>query len=220
MGRNKGQEYEDKIVKILEDKKLFPLHLKNNMQGNDAAIVHKGATYFVEVKNRDAPDYGQKRLVWDQLTKWQWSENDIIAQLFTQYGIVNQHINPGFIPKRYSVLPKENITAADKRFDQIAFKKNGIPIPNTCLHDFYARRNCYYIQIEGKGFYHLQRDIAQLGVPQYKPDLYLRLRAKTHSSSPIYNYSFFAVINADKNSASITGFDLEELGGKSFPPIQ
>lgn len=218
MPRNKGQKYEDYINELLETKGVLPLHLKGNMGANDAAFTHKGVDYYVEVKNKSAPDYGQKRLIWDYVKKWQWSETDIISTTFDIWKVTD-NIDKNFIPKRYSVVPKEKITLSDRASDRRAFEKKGIYIPNTTLHDFYARRNCYYIQIEGKGFYHLQKDVANLGVPQYKPDLYVRLRAKTHSSHPVYNYSFFAVIQADKGSAAVTKYDLEELGGRDFPPF-
>jgi hypothetical protein len=213
---NKGQQYEYDITELIKSNGItVPLDLQNN----DTGFVYKGVEYFVEVKNKTAPDYGQKGLVWSQIHKWQWRENDSISKMFDAIGVTGL-IDPKFVPKLYSVS-KHLLTPMDRSADQRAFEQSNIPLTGAgYLHDFYARKNCYYIQIEGKGFYHLQKDIAQLGVPQFDPDLTLRLRAKTHASIPVHHYSFFAVIQANRRSIRFTKYDLEEKNGRIFPPIK
>jgi len=213
---NKGQKYEAYIYNLLEERGIkIPLDLA----GNDVGFRHKGVDYYVEVKNRKAPDYGQKGLVWDKTDKWKWREQDNISQMFDDIGVIGM-IDKSFEPKLYTIA-NESLTAADRSSDQRAFEKSNIPLVGASyLYNFYARRKCYYIQIEDKGFYYLQKDIANLGVPQFAPTLTLRLRAKTHHSFPIHKYSFFAVIRANKSSIGVTKFDFEEKGGKKFPPIE
>jgi hypothetical protein len=216
---NLGQLYEQKIRGLLRAKSVLPLILETNLGNNDAGFVNNGVSYFVEVKNRTAPDFGQKGLIWEKSSrKWEWREQDVVSKLYDQFG-AKKHIDKNFIPRRYTVEPLHRITLADKKYDQKSFEKRGILLTNlNLLYKFYARKSCYYIQIENKGIYYLQRDIANLNVPRFVPELYLRLRAKTHHSNPTYAYSFFAVMTARTPAMHPSPFDLEERAGK-FPAI-
>ena len=220
MASNQGQLYEKKIRDLLRAKSLLPLILETNLGANDAGFVHRGVNYFVEVKNRTAPDFGQKGLIWDKSTKkWDWREHDVVSKLYDQFG-AKKYIDKNFIPRRYSVEPLHKLTLSDKKFDQKTFEKRGILLTNlNLLYKFYARKDCYYIQIENKGLYYLLQDVANLNVPRFVPELYMRLRAKTHHSSPTYAYSFFAVMTARTPAMHQSPFDLEEKIGV-FPPIK
>ncbi len=210
---NLGQKYEKKIQEILQNRGLLP----DNLCLNDAGFRHNGMNFFVEVKNRAAPDFGQKKLNWDKQNGWQWSEKDIITDLYDQLGVM-KYIDKNFVPRRYTVSAS-SISMLDKKFDRQQFEKSGIVLDNPkYLNEFYARKNCFYIQIEDKGFYHLKNDVANLVVPRFMPELTLRLRAKTHQSIPIYSYSFFAVIQAKTNAMLKSPYDLEEKIGE-FPPF-
>lgn len=213
MPKNLGQKYETTIQNILRNRNLLPKLLK----GNDAGFKHHGVRYFIEVKNVNAPDYGQKGLTWSEAAGWKWRKKDAITDFYDALGVTN-YIDPNFKPRRYTVK-KENITFQDKQFDQLNFEKSGIPLAGAdCLFDYYAKKECYYIQVEGLGFYYMKRDIANLVVPQFTPTLTLRLRAKTHHSNPHHAYSFFAVINAHTNAVYQSMYDLEEAVGE-FPPF-
>ncbi len=215
MSLNQGQIYERKIQQILRTRNLLP----NNLEGNDAGFIQRGISYFVEIKNKNAPDFGQKGLIWSKSTKtWNWRETDVVTGLYDGFGVKN-YIDRNFVPRRHSIEPKEKISEQDKKFDQQNFEKSGITLPNiNLLYEFYARKRCFYIQIEGKGLFYLKQDAASLGVPRFNPLLTLRLRAKTHHSLPIHAYSFFAVIQAKTNNLTSSPFDLEEKVGK-FPAI-
>jgi len=209
---NIGMQYEDYIRNILRNKNLLP----ENLRGNDAGFIHKGIYYYVEVKNRTAPDFGQKRLIWNQEDGWHWAIEDIVTEIYDKYDVIN-YINPKFIPRRHSI-PKDDISQDDKRYNQLQFEKSGITFGDlSILYEYYARKECYYIQVEGSGFYYLKRDVADLNVPQFSPVLSLRLRAKTHHSYPIYAYSFFVVIQTTRKPDN-SAFDLEEEIG-TFPNI-
>jgi hypothetical protein len=210
---NKGQLYEKEIRKLLRQQNLLP----ENLHGNDAGFIHKGVEYFLEVKNKDAPDFGQKGLIWSQENGWEWRENDTISELLDIFGVI-ELIDPEFIPRRHSIQ-KHRITLEEKRYDQQQIKISGVELEDIhYLYEYYARKNCYYIQVEGKGFYFLLEDIAKLNVPQFSPKLTLRLRAKTHHRDPIYAYSFFAVINSNTSRIPKSIYDIEEKIGE-FPPI-
>jgi len=213
MVRTKGHTYEDAIKRLLELRHLLP----EDLEKNDAGFIHNRKSYFVEVKNETAPDYGAKKIIWNKPNRWHWNSKDKISDKFDKIKILEQ-INK-FIPKKHSTLDIE-ITEEDKQSDRRQFEKS-IPLLNNAsyIYEYYALKRCYYIQIQGKGFYYLKQDIANLGVPQFTPTVnFIRLRAKTHGSIPLYNYSFRAVIQARRNSFETSEFDLEEIVGK-FPPI-
>lgn len=210
---NKGQLYEVKIRDLLYKRGILP----DELHGNDAGFMHRGKPYYTEIKVKKAPDFGQKGMIWSKELGWQWRENDIVSEMFDSIGARNR-IDPNFEPRRYSIT-QEKITIADKRYDQEQIKMSGLQLDDiNFLYEFYARKNCYYIQIEELGFYHLKTDIANLGVPQFSPKLTLRLRAKTHHSKPIYRYSFFVVINSNLNKFPKSDYDLEEKVGQ-FPQL-
>jgi len=59
--RNRGQIYEDHIKSLLKERNLLP----DSLHENDAGFIHNGVVYYVEIKNQNAPDFGQKGLIWD-----------------------------------------------------------------------------------------------------------------------------------------------------------
>ena len=206
---------------MLVERGLLPTHLlgKLTLTGNDAGFVHKRKGYFLEIKNRTAPDYGAKKIVFDKGKKrWFWNEPDEMSDLFDEIGVLKQIKK--FEPRKY-IKPDDRLTQADKDFDRKNFEQT-IVLPGTSgaalLHKYYARKRCYYIQIEGKGFYHLLDDRADLRVPKFTPEVSLRLRAKPHSSYPVHNYSFRIVIVASRRSIPLSLFDLEDEN--RFPLIK
>ena len=75
-----------------------------------------------------------------------------------------------------------------------------------------------YIQLENYGFYHLEKDIANLGAKKFDGQISLRLRAKTNHSKPIYKYSFLVVMKLSKKPTK-SDWDLEGGDGRKFPKI-
>lgn len=217
MARNKGQNYEPHINKILEDKGFFPLHLRGHLEGRDSAFIHNGVIYYLELKNNAAPDFGQKALRWNHRDGWTWTTEDEVTKMYDDFK-VRERIPKSFTPNLYTVSVKD-FANSHRVADQRAFEQV-IPLEQKhYLHKFYARKQVHYIQVEDRGFYHLEQDVANLQVPQFDPDLTLRLRAKVRSSDSPNNYSFFAVIRVKSKSIRKTTFDIEEGFGKQFPPF-
>lgn len=218
---NKGLEYERKIKENLVSRALLPPHLLGKLTGtgNDAGFVHNGREFFLEVKNRSAPDYGAKKIIFDPAAKmWRWNEPDAMSDLFDKIGVLKKIAD--FEPRKY-VKPDGQLTQAGKEFDRKNFEQSidlGESAGASLLHEYYAKKNCFYIQVEGKGFYHLLDDRAGLGTRQFIPVVSLRLRAKPHSSIPIYNYSFRVVIVGARQSIPLSTYDLED--DKRFPEIR
>ncbi len=220
MPRNLGQKYEDEINQILEDKGFFPLQLKGNLGGNspDSAFTHRNGIYYLELKNKNAPDFGQKFMTWNEGSGWSWTTPDEITGMYDSFNVLGR-INSNFKPNLFT-KDKNSFQPQYKIEDQKAFENTFDLDAGDYLHRYYANKNCYYIQIENKGFYYLEQDVANLGVPQFDPDLTLRLRAKERDKSSHHSYSFLAVIRLKARSIRKTGYDIEEKGGKIFPLFQ
>lgn len=216
---NKGLMYERKIKDILTRRNLLPLTLAAKLiqSENDAGFVHNGKEFFLELKNISAPDYGARQIDYNPATNnWKWNKTNEMTLLFDRMGML-QKVKT-FVPRKFIKADNE-LTEADKAFDRTSFAHKvaedefdlaalgmtGAQI----LHEYYAKKKCYYIQIEGKGFYYLLNDPAGLGVPQFLPQVVFRLRAKTHGSQRISNYSFRVVITASRGTIVNSGFDLE-----------
>ncbi len=212
--QNKGLAYEQKIKQMLiNNGKLTAEGLSQvTSSGNDAGFTHDGKFYFLEVKNKSAPDYGSKKIIYrPKYKRWEWNvaDRDPMTMVFNKFGILSKIDK--FTPNKY-VLMDYQIQEKHKREDMKNFEKklgkediSGASL----LHQYYSEKECFYIQIEGKGFYHLAKDPANLGVPQFMPGIVIRLRAKPHSSLPYHNYSFRAVITASRRTFGGSTFDLD-----------
>jgi hypothetical protein len=218
---NKGLIYEESIRNILIAKGLLPPTLIVNVKDGkaDAGFIHDGKEFFLEIKNQTAPDFGSKKIIYDaKYDRWKWNDPDRISQLFNRLGVLKK-IND-FTPRKY-VKADSKLTKTDKKFDRQNFEHRIVDLGmagRNLLYDYYAEKKCYYIQIEGKGFYHLKRDVADLGVPKFNPTVELRLRAKTHGSDNIANYSFRVVIVSKRETMKESIYDIEGKT-KKFPPI-
>ena len=221
MARNAGQKYEDYIQDILKGKNLYPLIVKYD---NDAGFIHRGVSYYIEVKNVKAHDFGQKKLKWNKFDGWQWNEKDEITDLYDGYKIIDR-INKNFVPRKFTLPNDANFKEADREYDRVNFESGTIEINDfSAINSYYAKKECYYIQIEDRGFYYLERDKAVLGgnLLPFKPKITMRLRAKPHSTSNVskqYDYSFFAVLIAYPKSVMASEYDIEPKINKKFPLI-
>ena len=219
MGYNKGDNYEQNIFDLLTSKGLIAIGSARGGAGSatDIKFLYNFQEYNLEAKLDLEADYGQKMLKWDNGI-WSWCVDDAVTSFYTSVGVLDIVNAKNLIPNRYSIA-RDEITAQQKNQDQKAFEDK-VDIDINSLYDFYAGKNCYYIQIGGYGFYHLKQDILSLGTPQFDCKMKLRLRAKTIHSSPVYKYGFYAVLKVDKKEKPKKScYDLEQKDGRKFPPI-
>jgi hypothetical protein len=235
MGYNTGDTYEEKIFDICKKMGITPIgSTRAGAAANKADVEfnHLGKTYKLEVKNDKNPDYGQKRIHLDVANNlWIWAKPDASTKFYDQLNVssfINSHFspiwyqkkNPNVTFKRWTDKPN---TAAysliDLKSDQRNFEKS-IQIPLQSLFTYYKKRNTFYIQIEGSGFYHLDSDIAQLGTQQYRGELFLRFRVKHtgHSRGGPDKCQFMAVLKQKTKSAPSL-FNIETHTGQKFPKI-
>ena len=190
-GYNNGDKYEDKITKILIDKEILPKDYVRAGASDkaDVEINLKGKKIKIEIKGEKKvnPDFGQVSLIWSKDKGWFWREIEDkkeVIKIYKGLNIIKEHIN--FIPKRFS-KNKSELTMADQKNDS-QMEKSNIQIPVDTLFKYYEAKNTYYIQIQNLGFFHLAKDIFDIGTLQFPGKIYLRLRHKVHDS---YEYKMF-----------------------------
>lgn len=235
VGYNSGDDYEEKIYDICKDKKIIPLNFyRAGAAGNKADIifVHLGKEYNLEIKNMQNPDYGQKKLDYDLSKKvWSWvNENDPISIMYTKLGLIN-NIDENFIPiwyqkrqkvdGKYTSVPGKTYSLEDFKMDQSKFNYPLKKVPLETLFEYYSNKNTYYIQVEGSGFYHLKKDVANLNTPQFDGDISLRFRLKHagHTKHPPHSCQFLGALKLTKKPTK-SKYNLEDIEGQSFPKIQ
>jgi hypothetical protein len=219
MADNKGMIYENKINKLLKDNGIQ----KKNFQGAgsdsnapDAEITIGGVDYKVEVKLDLKVDFGQGSLDYD-LKKDKWilsgaptASGQAMRDFLEKVGVpklVNKAWGPKGPPRKFTV-PLKNFTKADVDYDYKNFKDTFVNVPSDAISDYYASKKTYYIQIGKFGLYYMGKDVAKLGVPEFKPQIRLRIRLKRGGSFPIYNYRFSTALQV--KSLPKSNMDLED----------
>lgn len=194
MGYNKGDTYEEKIELILASRGcLFPGSKRAGASGgSDVTILHLNKPLGVEVKRKGA-DYGGKYLSYSH-KKWSWDNPDKITDLYDGIGFI-ENIDPNFIPKDFNknnLLTNEwlkwrklNISKEDVKKDR-AIYEDKIQCDSEMMFQYYKQKNCFYIQIEHFGFYHLYEDKYNLGTQQFDGETRLRWRYKTMHAHAYY----------------------------------
>ena len=233
-----GFLYEDKIIEILKKKNLIPQDTKRTGGSDKADLVvnYKGNKIIIELKDKNqGADYGQKELIWSSDKLWSWSPGknkteDATVKLFKGLKIIENYIDKDFEPRRYSKKKSmkekiksiyEDVTVEDYKYDLKCMEKPNIPIPLNTLFKYYAIKNCFYIQIEKSGFYHLQEDKFKLGTKKFDGQISLRLRAKYRGSrenmpKKPWDYGLLAKISLPTKPTP-SHLDIEKLEGREFP---
>ena len=126
-GYNKGDTYEDKITKILINKKILSKNYKRAGASGDSdiQILIDNTKINIEIKADENADYGQKYLKWDKKNKWSWVLDDNVTKMYSKMNIIESYIDKDFIPKKFS-KEKSKISNQDKKFDQLKFEKPDI----------------------------------------------------------------------------------------------
>ena len=233
MGYNTGDTYEEKIFNICKDKKILPEgSSRAGAAGNKADIIfiHNQKNISLEVKNSMNPDYGQKKLDFNSTTKnWNWVGDDVISKFYTELNLtknIDNNFEPIWYKKRhkvdgkYQVFNNQIYTMEDFKSDQTKFNNPNIKIALEALFKYYSMKNTYYIQIEGSGFYHLEKDAANIGTEQFDGEVTLRLRVKHagHTKNPPHACQFLGALKLSKKP-TFSKYNLEENLEQLFPAI-
>jgi hypothetical protein len=194
-----GFIYESKIHNKLKFNKLVPKNFipaGSDSNAPDAMFIYNGNEHKLELKLDLKADYGQGSF--DYVGgKWvlggaKTASAEEMRQLLRGVGIEN-FANKTWGPKgppNKGTKDNKLITKEDVDSDYSRFRDAFLPIKSSALHSYYGSKSTYYIQIGGYGMYYMAQNPAGLPIPQFNPNLRIRIRLKRGGSTPIYNYRF------------------------------
>ena len=153
--------------------------------------------YGIEIKDKKAFEGGQKRM--------SPSENGLMIP----EECLHKECLGSYIPFQGRI---PSFLKGDKRPEQWIQEKHlfvdeYIPVDNTKVTEYYRRKGESYIQVEGKGLYHLGSDVLGLGVPEFSCSTQLRIRCKCHKSSPMHR-SIMTSFIYKKETLNLSPYDL------------
>ena len=133
----------------------------------------------IECKPKQSPDWGQSKLNWEE---GRWVPTN---ELFQRY---MDRVN--FKPPPFLINKK--MTRDEWIKIKHDYKDEYLTVDNHEIQNFYKNKGCAYIQILGRGLYHLGEDPLEWGVPEFKVEQRMRIRAKDHGSRASTRYSVTA----------------------------
>jgi len=214
---SKGITYEKKINQILKVKQvqLVSTQSAGASDAPDGFFWNIGTRYPLEIKGIGA-DFTQIELRWTKERGFFYSEKSKNAD-FRDFLLNNkpeflERINNEWTktPRKFNV---ENPTKEDRLWDVHNFKDIKDPVDVLFVECFYNLKNppVNYMQIENRGFFYMDEDIAGLGVPRINGKPYLRARVKTRNK---ILWGFLVAIKMPYIEKS--NYDIEEKVG-DFP---
>lgn len=176
-----GLQYEKKVADALSTYVYHgtPLQVHATTAGaskdSDVRFTIGGASFSIEVKDKKAFEGGQKRM----------SPGD--HGLCIPEECLHKECLGSYIPFQGRI---PSFLKGDKRPEQWAAEKHlfadeYIPVESKKVAEYYRRKGESYIQVEGKGLYHLGIDVLGCGVPEFDCETQLRIRCKCHKSTPM-----------------------------------
>lgn len=184
-GRNcleNGILYEKKVAASLSKLQYLGknLHVHDTTAGatkeSDIRISIEEKLYGIEIKDKKAFEGGQKRMSPGE-------QGLIIPEDCLHKECLGQ-----YIPFQARI---PSFLKGDKRPEQWVAEKHlfvdeYIPVDTKKVTEYYRRKGESYIQVEGKGLYHLGTDVLGCGVPEFSCATQLRIRCKCHKSTPMH----------------------------------
>jgi len=227
MAGEQGRAYETKCNKKLLKEGLLPKPLGyyggSDNTAPDGEFLYKGKTYKVEYKLDMKADFGQATLDYDTKKKrWyvtgkQTTESLQIQELMRGAGVEDLiNSNDGWkkfgIPNKFSVTGR--VTKAQAIEDYKTFSNKYVAISKNAVNKYYAKKDTYYIQIGNFGLYYMDKNPADLDVPQFLPQLRVRMRLKAGGSglsgSDYYNYRFVSALQIVSAGVTKSKYDIEK----------
>jgi len=199
MAGKQGFIYEDKIHNKLKAAGIVPkgfIPARSSSGAPDAMFMYGGQSNKLEIKLDLRADYGQGTLdyvdgVW-RLGGANTVEALVLRELMVAVGI-EQFANAEWGPKGPPFkgrVATEQFTNDMVTADYANFGNRYKVVPSSVLHNYYASKGTYYIQIGSYGLYHMRANPLQLPVPQFNHGLKIRMRTKRGGSVPLNNYRF------------------------------
>jgi hypothetical protein len=199
-----GVEYENKVLRTIKPQipKIKGLKLKEGSSTAayaatepDLVLLLNGIQINIEIKQDSKAQMGGGSYNYDMKTKkFKLSAKTVIdpaidvklqETLETKTKDLNKLLN--YVKQNDAKLLSENVkglplTAAKNMWEELTSEKFLVPlnaketVPYSFLHDHYAKKNCYYIQIGGSGLFYLKSNPLNLPIPQLKIPMAIELR--------------------------------------------
>lgn len=188
-----GRSYELQIHSIVSKCTLngivFNTQKEEDLAGcsaeNDIECNFRGEKDIpIEIKKANTPDWMQLSLKFDTETgRWIGSSKNKIPdsskhmfeELISSVTLFGGKIPPFMVRD----MTYEEWTSIKTSGD---FDDMYIDCPSDMIQRLYGAKGCYYIQVSGKGLYHLGQDICGFGVPEFTCEQQLRVRTKIHTT--------------------------------------
>lgn len=227
MAGEQGRLYEVKCNKNLLKEGLLPKPLSyyggSDNTAPDGEFIYKGKPYKVEYKLDMKADFGQATLDYDKKKK-RWyvtgkatKEGLQIQELMRGAGVEDLiNSNNGWkksgIPNKFAVDGR--VTKSQAKEDYEEFSNKYVNIDRSAVNKYYAEKDTYYIQIGDYGLYFMDKNPAGLDIPQFLPQLRVRMRLKAGGSglagSDFYNYRFTCALQIVTAGVSKSKYDIEK----------
>jgi hypothetical protein len=164
---------------------------------SDIRFTLQAIEYGIEVKDKKAFEGGQKRMI----------PGD--TGLFIPEDCLHKECLSTYIPFQGRI---PSFLKGDKRPEQWLAEKHlfadeYISVDSKKVAEYYRRKGESYIQVEGKGLYHLGQDVLAWGVPEFVCETLLRIRCKCHKSTPMHR-SIMTSFIYKKETLKSSPFDL------------
>lgn len=205
----KGKEYELQCFAVVKhcsiDQQPFTLQTEESLGGcsNDIDLQcqYQGTLVGIEIKKAAAPDWVQCKLQYNEETK-QWSPNisnrskipKQAAALFEER-LRNVTLFDGLVPPFVEKKVTHEEWVQIKK-ESLSFRDVYIDCPSDTIRKLYGAKGCHYIQISGKGLYHLDKDPCGFQVPEFVCPQQFRIRTKIHTRKNKDGYCDLSVMMA------------------------
>ena len=210
---SQGFAYEQRIHNRLNAARLVPAGFTpagSDPNAADCMFNYDGDPWKLEVKLDLRADYGQGTLNYVDgswvLGGARTAAADEMRRLLRTVGIeafANREWGRHGAPNK-EVVMKESYTQEHVREDYQKFTDRFLTINYSALNSYYASKDTYYIQIGQLGMYYMASNPAGLPVPQFTPNMRIRIRTKRGGSNPIYNYRFTTALQITQRPAAST----------------
>lgn len=203
-----GKKYELDVYNIVKkcklNGKMFNTQCEEDLGGcnskNDIECNMKSLRDIsIEIKKSKTPDWMQCSLKYDKdNNKWIGSSRNkipeaskkVFEEIISTITLFNGNIPPFMLN---NITHEEWIKIKNETTD---FNDSYIDCNSDTIMKLYNEKGCSYIQISGKGLYHLGNDKCDFNVPMFICDQRLRIRTKIHERKNKKGYCKLSVIIA------------------------
>jgi len=116
------------------------------------------------------------------------------------------------IPNKFAIDGR--VTKSQAKQDYEEFSNKYVKISKNAVNKYYAEKDTYYIQIGNYGLYYMNDNPAGLNVPQFLPELRVRMRLKAGGSglagADYYNYRFVCALQIVSAGVVKSKHDIEK----------